>query len=123
MGHDSLLSITTGDAMSPRTLEGKQSAIDMMVLKALSIDAMHGWGISQYIQQVSRDVLQINQGSLYPALHRLERDGYIRAEWRASDNNRRAKYYRLTATGRRQLGIEHDSWIAFSKAVERVMAS
>jgi PadR family transcriptional regulator PadR len=109
--------------VSPKPLEGKQSAIDMMVLKALSIDDMHGWGVSQYIQQVSRDVLQINQGSLYPALHRLERDGYIAAEWRASENNRRAKYYRLTAMGRRQLGLEHDSWIAFSKAVDRVMAS
>lgn len=104
-------------------LEGKQSAIDMMVLKALSIDDMHGWGISQYIQRLSRDVLQINQGSLYPALHRLERDGYIRAEWRASENNRRAKYYRLTTTGRRQLGEEREAWMAFSKAVERVMAS
>lgn len=104
-------------------LEGKQSAIDMLVLKALSIDDMHGWGISQYIQRLSRDVLQINQGSLYPALHRLERDGYIRADWRASENNRRAKYYRLTAAGRRQLGEERDAWMAFSKAVGRVMAS
>jgi PadR family transcriptional regulator, regulatory protein PadR len=109
--------------MTPKPLEGKQSAIDMMVLKALSIDDMHGWGISQYIHHVSRDVLRINQGSLYPALHRLERDGYIRADWRPSDNNRHAKYYRLTAIGRRQLGVEHDSWIAFSAAVDRVMAS
>jgi PadR family transcriptional regulator PadR len=104
-------------------LEGKQSAIDMMVLKALSMDDMHGWGISQYIQRLSRDVLQINQGSLYPALHRLERDGYIRAEWRASENNRRAKYYRLTAARVRQLGQQREDWTAFSKAVERVMAS
>lgn len=109
--------------MPEKPLEGKQSAIDMMVLKALSIDDMHGWGISQYIQHVSRDVLQINQGSLYPALHRLERDGFIKAEWRASENNRRAKYYRLTAAGVRQLGEEHDSWLAFSRAVERVMTS
>jgi PadR family transcriptional regulator, regulatory protein PadR len=104
-------------------LEGRQSAIDMMVLKALSIDDMHGWGIAQYIQRLSRDALQLNQGSLYPALHRLERDGYIRAEWRASENNRRAKYYRLTAAGARQLGAEQQAWAAFSKAVERVMAS
>jgi PadR family transcriptional regulator PadR len=107
--------------MSPRALEGRQSAIDMMVLKALSVEDMHGWGISQYIQRVSRDVLQINQGSLYPALHRLERDGAIRAEWRPSDNNRRAKYYALTAVGRRQLDIEHESWVTFSQAVQRVM--
>jgi PadR family transcriptional regulator PadR len=103
-------------------LEGKQSAIDMMALKALSVEDMHGWGIAQYIQRRSRDVLQINQGSLYPALHRLERDGYIRAEWRASENNRRAKYYRLTAAGNRQLGEERTSWAAFSRAVEEVMA-
>jgi PadR family transcriptional regulator, regulatory protein PadR len=104
-------------------LEGKQSALDAMVLKALSIDDMHGWGISQYIQRVSRDVLQLNQGSLYPALHRLERDGYIKAEWRASENNRRAKYYHLTAAGVRQLGVEHESWLTFSQAVRRVMAA
>jgi transcriptional regulator len=109
--------------VNDRTLEGRQSAIDMMVLKALSIDPMHGWGISQYIQRVSRDVLQITQGSLYPALHRLERDGYIRAEWRASDNNRRAKYYSLTAAGKKQLGIERDQWTAFSQAVAEVMKS
>lgn len=109
--------------MRDGALEGRQSAIDMMVLKALSIEDMHGWAISQYIQRVSRDVLQINQGSLYPALHRLERDGYIRAEWRPSENNRRAKYYRLGAAGRRQLDVEHESWLKFSQAVQRVMQS
>jgi PadR family transcriptional regulator, regulatory protein PadR len=109
--------------MAERALEGRQSAIDMMALKALSIEDMHGWGISQYIQRISRDVLQLNQGSLYPALQRLERDGYIRAEWRASDNNRRARYYRLTAAGRRQLEVEHSTWLLFSDAVERVMQS
>jgi transcriptional regulator len=107
--------------MPPKPLEGKQSAIDMMVLKALSIADMHGWGISQYIQQVSRNVLQLSQGSLYPALHRLERDGYIRAEWRPSENNRRAKYYRLTTAGRRQLGEDRESWLVFAAAVHRVM--
>jgi transcriptional regulator len=118
-----LLSLSTGHSMPDRAFEGRQSAIDMMVLKALTIDDMHGWGISQYIQRVSRDVLQLNQGSLYPALHRLERDGFIRAEWRASENNRRAKYYRLTAAGRRQLDVEHESWTLFSQAVQRVMQS
>lgn len=107
--------------MTDRTLEGRQSAIDMMVLKALSIQDMHGWGISQYIQRLSREVLQVNQGSLYPALHRLERDGCIRAEWRPSENNRRAKYYELTAAGRRKLQTEQRDWLAFSQAVQRVM--
>src|ERR1043166_376263 len=91
----------------------------MMVRKALSIEDMHGWGVSQYIQRVSRAVLQLNQGSLYPALHRLERDGFIRAEWRPLENNRRAKYCSLTAAGRGQLPIEHDGWLAFSRAVAR----
>jgi len=109
--------------MPDRTLEGRQSAIDMMVLKALSFDDMHGWGISQYIQHLSKDVLQITQGSLYPALHRLERDGYVRAEWRPSDNNRRAKYYSLTAAGRRQLDAEHRDWVSFTRAVASVMES
>jgi transcriptional regulator len=107
--------------MADRSLEGRQSAIDMMVLKALSVEDMHGWGISQYIQRVSREVLRVNQGSLYPALHRLERDGYIRAAWRPSENNRRAKYYALMASGRRQLAIEQRDWAAFAQAVERVM--
>ena len=107
--------------MTDRALEGRQSAIDMMVLKALTIEDMHGWGISQYLQRVSRDVLRVNQGSLYPALHRLERDGFIRADWRPSENNRRAKYYTLTATGRRQLDVELRDWTAFAQAVQRVM--
>ena len=106
-----------------RVLEGRQSAIDLMILKALSVTHMHGWGISRYIQRASRDVLHITQGSLYPALHRLERDGAIRAEWRPSENNRRAKYYTLTAAGRRQLDADHAQWIAFSQAVHTVMAS
>ena len=109
--------------MTERALEGRQSAVDMMVLKALSLEDMHGWGISQYIQRVSREVLQLNQGSLYPALQRLERDGYIRAEWRASENNRRARYYRLTAAGKRQLQVERETWLTFSQAVMRVMDS
>jgi PadR family transcriptional regulator len=107
--------------MEDRALEGRQSAIDMMVLKALSVEDMHGWGISQYIQRLSRDVLHVNQGSLYPALHRLERDGFIRAEWKASENNRRAKYYALTASGQRQLDVERRDWLVFAQAVQRVM--
>ena len=82
---------------------------------------MHGWAIAQRIQQISRDVLQINQGSLYPALHRLEERGWIKAEWGSSDNNRRARYYELTAAGRKQLEEETASWEAFVLAVNRVL--
>jgi len=98
-----------------------QGTLDLLILKTLALGPQHGWAISQRIQQTSDDVLRVNQGSLYPALHRLERDGFIRAEWRPSENNRRAKYYALTATGKRQLAIEHRDWTAFAQAVERVM--
>lgn len=98
-----------------------QGTLDMLILKALSLEPMHGWGISQRIQQISRDVLQVNQGSLYPALHRLERRGWIDAHWGTSDNNRRAKYYTLTALGRKQLTEERESWQRFVRAVERVL--
>ncbi|HEX6049798.1 MAG TPA: PadR family transcriptional regulator [Gemmatimonadaceae bacterium] len=98
-----------------------QGTLDMLILKALSLEPMHGWGIAQRIQQISRDVLQINQGSLYPALHRLERRAWIEADWGTSDNNRRAKFYRLTSLGRKQLAEERASWQRFMIAVERVM--
>ena len=98
-----------------------QGTLDMLILKALSLEPMHGWGISQRIQQISRDVLQINQGSLYPALHRLERRAWIEADWGTSENNRRAKYYRLTSLGRKQLVEERASWQRFTLAVERVL--
>lgn len=98
-----------------------QGTLDLLVLKALSLEPMHGWGISQRIQQISRDVLQINQGSLYPALHRLERRAWIEADWGTSENNRRAKYYRLTSLGRKQLAEERASWQRFALAVERVL--
>ena len=98
-----------------------QGTLDLLILKALSLEAMHGWGISQRIQQISRDVLQINQGSLYPALHRLERRAWIEADWGTSENNRRAKYYRLTSLGKKQLAEERASWQRFALAVERVL--
>ena len=98
-----------------------QGTLDMLILKALSLEPMHGWGISQRIQQISRDVLQINQGSLYPALHRLERRAWIEADWGTSENNRRAKYYRLTSLGKKQLAEERASWQRFALAVERVL--
>lgn len=98
-----------------------QGTLDVLVLKTLATGAMHGWGIAQRIQQVSEDVLRVNQGSLYPALHRLESEGWIAAEWGASENNRKAKYYRLTRTGQRQLEAETETWRRLAEAVGRVL--
>ena len=98
-----------------------QGTLDVLILKTLSAAPMHGWGISQRIQQVSEDVLRVNQGSLYPALYRLENQGWIKSEWGISDNNRKAKFYELTRAGRRQLADETESWERFSSAVARVL--
>jgi PadR family transcriptional regulator PadR len=100
-----------------------QGTLDVLVLKTLSAGAMHGWGISQRIQQVSDDVLAVNQGSLYPALYRLEEKGWITAAWGTSENNRRARFYCLTRAGRRQLAEETESWERFASAVGRVLAA
>ena len=94
-----------------------QGTLDLLILKTLSLEPMHGWGISQRIQQTSRGVLDVNQGSLYPALRRLETRGWVAGEWRASDSNRRARYYRLTPQGRRALGAESESWRRYVEAV------
>jgi transcriptional regulator len=107
--------------MTQRHTELLQGTLDLLILKALSLEPMHGWGVAQRIEQFSRGTLTVNQGSLYPALHRLEHRGWIRAEWGTSENNRRAKYYRLTATGRRQLAEETASWERFSAAVALVL--
>lgn len=98
-----------------------QGTLDMLVLKALQLEPMHGWGITERIQQWSEDVLCINQGSLYPALYRLQRQGWITAEWRTTENNRRARYYELTASGRRQLAAEQRNWERLSQAVNLVL--
>ena len=98
-----------------------QGTLALLILKTLSAGPMHGWGISQRIQQMSRDVLQINQGSLYPALHRLEQQGWIRASWGKSENNRQAKYYELTAEGRAQLNVETENWVRISAAVAGIV--
>ncbi len=98
-----------------------QGTLDLLVLKILALGPTHGWDITQRIQQISEDVLRVNQGSLYPALHRLEASGWIAAEWGETENNRRAKYYRLTAAGRRQLADERETWARFSGAVERIL--
>jgi PadR family transcriptional regulator PadR len=102
-------------------LDLPQGTLDLLILKALSMQPMHGWAISERLRQVSRATLQIPQGSLYPALHRLERRGWIRAEWGASDNNRRAKYYELTRAGRKQLEAEADAWARLTAAVTLVL--
>jgi len=93
----------------------------LLILRTLQTDSLHGWAISERIQHVSQEVLQINQGSLYPALHRLEHQGWIAAEWAVSELGRRAKYYRLTPAGRRQLAIETSEWERMSAAIGRVM--
>jgi len=100
-----------------------QGTLDMLVLKALSLQPMHGWGVAQRIQQISSNVLQVNQGSLYPALHRLEDRGWIEAEWGTSENNRKAKFYRLTRAGERQLGTEAATWRRFATAIDAVMST
>ncbi len=93
----------------------------MLILRTLQAGAVHGWGISQRIQQVSEDVLRVNQGSLYPALHRLEEEGWIESEWGTSENNRRANFYRLTRSGRKRLERETEDWARLSAAVARVL--
>src|SRR5215467_6875308 len=98
-----------------------QGTLDLLVLRTLQAGPTHGWDISQRIQQVSRDVLRVGQGSLYPSLHRLEKQGWIASEWGASENNRRARYYKLTAAGRKQLVAETESWQRFSEAVALIL--
>ena len=98
-----------------------QGTLDMLIMKTLVLGAMHGWGISQRVQQVSQDVLVINQGSLYPALYRLEQQGLIQSEWGSSENNRQAKFYELTRTGKKQLAEETENWERLSAAVDRIL--
>ncbi len=98
-----------------------QGTLDMLILKTLVVGPQHGWGISQRIQQISDEVLQVNQGSLYPALHRLEQRGWMSSSWGVTENNRQAKFYELTRTGRRQLEWETENWLRLSTAVGRIM--
>src|SRR4026209_357455 len=98
-----------------------RGSLDPLVLKTLSLVPMHGWGISQRIQQMSKGILEVNQGSLYPALQRLEKDGLISSDWDMSEDNRRARYYRLTATGRRALGVELENWKRFATGLDAVL--
>ena len=98
-----------------------QGTLDMLVLKALQLEPMHGWGVTERIGQWSGNELLVNQGSLYPALYRLQRQGWITSEWKITENNRRARYYRLTATGRKQVTVEQREWNRLSRAVNLVM--
>jgi PadR family transcriptional regulator PadR len=102
-------------------IELPQGTLDLLILRTLALEPQHGWGVSERVQQMSSDVLRIQPGSLYPALHRLERRGWIRARWGTSDNNRRAKYYELTKSGRQQLATEKDSWQRLTAAVAQVL--
>lgn len=109
--------------MGQERIDLPQGTLDLLILRTLALEPQHGWAISERVQQVSSDVLRIQQGSLYPALHRLERRGWIKAKWGTSDNNRRAKYYELTRTGRKHLETETDSWRRLTAAVAQVLES
>jgi PadR family transcriptional regulator, regulatory protein PadR len=98
-----------------------QGTLDLLILRTLQTGAMHGWAISERIQQISQDVLQVNQGSLYPALHRLEHQGWIKAEWGISELGRRARFYKLTTSGRKQLELEADNWARLTTAIGRIL--
>ena len=107
--------------MPEQRIDLPQGTLDLLILRTLALGAEHGWAISERIHQVSDKVLQVQQGSLYPALHRLERRGWIKAKWGASDNNRRAKFYELTKTGRKQLEMEESEWKKLAAAVAQVL--
>jgi len=107
--------------MANARIDLPQGTLDLLILKILALEPQHGWAVSERIQQVSSEVLRIRQGSLYPALHRLERRGWIKSKWGASENNRRAKYYELTRSGRKQLEAEESSWRKLAAAVGEVL--
>jgi len=107
--------------MTDATREVVKGTLDMLILKALELGPMHGWGVADRIETLSRGVFQLQTGTLYPALHRLARKGWVDAEWRTTDNARRARYYRLTPAGRKRLESERDSWVRASVAVKRIL--
>ncbi|PYT97956.1 MAG: PadR family transcriptional regulator [Acidobacteria bacterium] len=109
--------------MTDKRIDLPQGTLDLLILRTLALEPQHGWAISERIQQMSSEVLLIQQGSLYPALHRLERRGWVKAKWGTSENNRRARYYELTKTGRKQLERETDSWKKLAAAVARIIES
>src|SRR5690348_2737475 len=105
----------------PDRIDLPQGTLDLLILRTLSLGPQHGWAISERVQQISNDVLRIQQGSLYPALHRLERRGWIKARWGISENNRRAKYYELTKSGRKRLEVEKEAWVKLTTAMAQVL--
>ncbi len=107
--------------MADERIELPQGTLDLLILKALALEPLHGWAVSERLQQSSRNALQVPQGSLYPALHRLERKGWIKARWGTSQNNRRAKYYSLTHSGQKQLSVEREAWRKLTAAVGHVL--
>ncbi len=109
--------------MADKRIDLPQGTLDLLILRTLALGPQHGWGISERVQQTSSDALRIQQGSLYPALHRLERRGWIKAKWGISENNRRAKFYDLTQTGRRRLEAETDTWRKLTAAVDQVLGT
>jgi len=109
--------------MATERIDLPQGTLDLLILKTIALEPQHGWAISERVQQISKDALRIQQGSLYPALHRLERRGWIKARWGASENNRRAKYYQLTHSGRQQLEVEESSWRKLTAAIGLVIDS
>jgi PadR family transcriptional regulator, regulatory protein PadR len=111
------------DMPAAQRIELPQGTLDLLILQTLVLESRHGWAISERVQQISSDVLSIQQGSLYPALHRLERRGWIEPRWGTSENNRRAKYYALTTRGRRQLAVEKDAWVKLTTAMAQVLGT
>jgi transcriptional regulator len=109
--------------MPVQRIDLPQGTLDLLILRTLAREPQHGWAISERLQQISSEVLRIQQGSLYPALHRLERRGWIQAHWSTSENNRRAKYYQLTKSGRQQLEVEKDAWQKLTTAVAQVLGT
>ena len=107
--------------MAEHRIDLPQGTLDLLILKTVALGSLHGWAISERIQQISNDLLKVQQGSLYPALHRLERRGWIKAHWGASENNRRAKYYQLTRAGRKQLETEQDSWRRLTTVIAQIL--
>ena len=107
--------------MPSRSIDLPQGTLDLLILRTLSLEPLHGWAVSERIQQISSNMLRVQQGSLYPALHRLERRGWIKAKWGTSENNRRAKFYELTKTGRHQLEVERDAWEKLTSVVSQIL--
>jgi PadR family transcriptional regulator, regulatory protein PadR len=115
-----LTSVTEGDSVSKPT-DLLQGTLDLLILKILALEPLNGWAVSQRLKQVSSDILQVSDGSLYPALHKLEQEGWITGEWKTTENNRRAKFYSLTRVGRRQLEKEAENWDRLSTAISHVV--